>query len=132
MFAIVEKINTFTPAGAIATSTESTIFECADLGETMRRRYARAKDGCHVSLSNRRSVTLFTEHAGNRIGFAEMFQILEGQGAFDRVLSGDQPAANESEYVAAMAARRCRSVPVPARTSPTPTRAPSNKERPNQ
>jgi hypothetical protein len=105
MFQVIETTRRYNRRGDVIASSDRVVFETADPIAATRFRYSVApKCGHFVSLDNVRGVTLSTVQDGERVTFADVFRIVEGDEAYHAVIEDRAPPVAEATWIASKAA----------------------------
>lgn len=104
MFSVIKKTETFNRRGDVINTATALMFTSSDLVETVKFRYSVDPTGGYcvtkAFAGMEKFVTMFTEHNGVKISFAEMYRIIEGDDAYNAVMDEIAPPVNEKEWIA--------------------------------
>jgi hypothetical protein len=101
MFTVRQITNTFNRRGDVIATSTKVLFETPDALDSIRFRYSKSESGCWLGqITDHESNRMETLHNGVRVDFAELFRIIEGDSAYEAVLSGEADSVSEKEWLA--------------------------------
>lgn len=108
MFSVVQICETYNLRGDVSSTTETPVGEFADALDMYAHVYGNPeiRHGYLLKLNDRQRVRWEKRFNGERVTFAEIFRMVEGEEAFRAVDEERAPAVNEEDWVAAKLATR--------------------------